>query len=112
MTYRSDLDALEARHASLEADAGAAIKSRDAAKRMLDEARAKTRLPVLDNIRVAAPCNADWNDMTGDDRVRHCGSCSKKVYNLSDMATKHRRCSSSARASCACATTSATTARS
>jgi len=42
-------------------------------------------LPVLDNIRVASPCTADWNQMTGDDRVRHCGQCEKNVYNLSGM---------------------------
>ncbi len=44
-----------------------------------------TRLPVLQNIEVAAPCSADWNDMTGDDRVRFCGDCKLNVYNLSAM---------------------------
>jgi hypothetical protein len=39
----------------------------------------------LENIRVAAPCRADWNHMEGDDRVRHCQSCAKNVYNLSEM---------------------------
>jgi hypothetical protein len=42
-------------------------------------------LPVLDNIRVAAPCTAAWDDMKGGDRVRFCGSCKKDVYNLSAM---------------------------
>src|SRR5262249_26070513 len=28
---------------------------------------------------------ADWNQMTGDDRTRHCGACQKNVYNLSGM---------------------------
>jgi len=40
---------------------------------------------VLDNIRVATPCRKDWNEMTGDERVRHCGDCNKHVYNLSGM---------------------------
>ena len=31
-----------------------------------------TKLPLLARIRVATPCTADWNAMTGDDRVRHC----------------------------------------
>jgi hypothetical protein len=45
-----------------------------------------TRLPVLlENLRIATPCNADWDDMTGDDRVRFCGRCEKNVYNLSAM---------------------------
>ncbi len=44
-----------------------------------------TRLSVLQNIEVAAPCSADWNDMTGDDRVRFCGDCQLNVYNLSAM---------------------------
>ncbi len=44
-----------------------------------------TRLRVLQNIEVAAPCSAEWNDMTGDDRVRFCGDCKLNVYNLSAM---------------------------
>lgn len=39
----------------------------------------------LDNIRVASPCNARWNDMAGDERARFCGQCSKNVFNLSAM---------------------------
>lgn len=39
----------------------------------------------LDNIRVASPCNADWDEMFGDERKRHCGACSKNVYNLSNL---------------------------
>ena len=39
----------------------------------------------LDVIDVAAPCDADWEAMTGDDRVRHCGDCKMNVYNLSEM---------------------------
>ena len=37
----------------------------------------------LDAIAVASPCTADWNAMTGDERVRHCGLCNNKVYALS-----------------------------
>ena len=40
---------------------------------------------ALDNIHVASPCSADWNEMFGDDRKRHCGSCKLNVYNLSGM---------------------------
>jgi hypothetical protein len=39
----------------------------------------------LENIRIASPCRADWNDMTGDERVRTCAACAKPVFNLSEM---------------------------
>lgn len=39
----------------------------------------------LDKVRVAAPCNADWEAMIGNDRSRFCGQCSLHVYNLSSM---------------------------
>lgn len=46
----------------------------------------ETRFPtLLDNLRVAAPCSADWNSMTGDDRKRFCSSCNQNVYNVSSM---------------------------
>ena len=41
------------------------------------------------NVRVASPCTAEWSAMAPVDadaeRVRHCGSCNKNVYNLSQM---------------------------
>ncbi len=40
---------------------------------------------MLENLRVAKPCGADWNAMTGDERVRMCNLCSMNVYNLSAM---------------------------
>src|SRR5688500_3810491 len=42
-------------------------------------------LPTLDQIQIASPCHASWDDMRGDDRVRFCGYCQLNVYNLSDM---------------------------
>ena len=39
----------------------------------------------LDDIRVATPCNALWDNMQGNDTVRFCQTCSKNVYNLSEM---------------------------
>jgi hypothetical protein len=45
-----------------------------------------TKLPLLlESIRIATPCRADWDDMVGDERVRFCGKCQKNVYNLSEM---------------------------
>jgi hypothetical protein len=40
---------------------------------------------LLGNLRVAAPCSADWNSMTGDDRKRFCSACNQNVYNVSSM---------------------------
>ncbi|XXY46220.1 hypothetical protein WME91_40090 [Sorangium sp. So ce269] len=34
---------------------------------------------------MASPCNASWDEMAGDDRVRFCQRCEKNVYNLSEM---------------------------
>ena len=55
--------------------------------------RAKKTLPILnslDDVRIASPCDADWDGMkpvTADDgaRARFCGSCEKNVYDLSAM---------------------------
>lgn len=85
MTYRDDLTALSARHTALEHEVAVKTRELDQASRLLEEATARARLPVLANIRVASPCSADWAQMTGDDRSRHCGDCKKHVYNLSDM---------------------------
>jgi hypothetical protein len=52
---------------------------------MVEEANARARLPVLADIRIAAPCKADWNAMTGDDRARLCHHCDKHVFDLSEM---------------------------
>lgn len=42
----------------------------------------------LNNINVASPCSADWNEMYGDGRKRFCGDCKLNVYNLSGMTTE------------------------
>ena len=39
----------------------------------------------LNNIRIASPCSANWDEMYGNDRMRHCGQCKLNVYNLSGM---------------------------
>jgi hypothetical protein len=43
---------------------------------------------MLDRIRIASPCSADWDLMNGDDQVRFCSHCEKHVYNLSAMSRK------------------------
>lgn len=39
----------------------------------------------INSIRVAMPCSAGWETMSGDERVRHCGSCKLNVYNITEM---------------------------
>jgi hypothetical protein len=40
---------------------------------------------MLDQIKIASPCSADWDQMEGNARVRFCGECKKIVFNLSAM---------------------------
>lgn len=54
--------------------------------------RPRGPLPLLQQVKVASPCPAEWNEMIGvegtrGDRVRFCLSCEKNVYNLSAMST-------------------------
>ncbi len=46
-------------------------------------AMVNTSLP--DRIRVGSPCNARWEDMRGDDRIRFCDQCQLNVYNFSEL---------------------------
>jgi hypothetical protein len=85
MSYRDDLDALAQRCQTAEQALSTATKDLDDARRLFTDAQARRRLPVLENIQVAAPCHADWNKMSGDERSRHCAECDKDVYNLSGM---------------------------
>jgi hypothetical protein len=39
----------------------------------------------LANVRIAAPCPASWENMAGDDRVRHCALCDLNVYNFAEL---------------------------
>ncbi len=43
------------------------------------------REDLLNNLRVASPCDASWDEMRGSDKVRHCNQCRLNVYNLSAM---------------------------
>jgi hypothetical protein len=44
-------------------------------------------MPKLPQIAIATSCPAKWEDMTGDDRVRHCDLCQRNVYNLTALTT-------------------------
>jgi hypothetical protein len=85
MAYRDDVTALAARHTALSQELAEKQREVVDTRNLLEQARARLRLPVLENLRVASPCTADWNKMTGDERARHCGDCQKTVYNLSGL---------------------------
>ena len=53
MSYRNDLDALAARHDALEAEVAETTRERDRVADLLADAKARAKLPVLPNIRVA-----------------------------------------------------------
>jgi hypothetical protein len=101
--YRDELDALRERKDSLAAELSRlrartaeldALRAKEAelagelagVERRIHERGATRRvLPMLEQVRVASPCNASWDEMVGDERVRFCLSCEKNVYNLSAM---------------------------
>jgi hypothetical protein len=102
MPYRADVDALEARAAVLERELAALReRAREAAAlkqtehelerdlvetRRLLAASASSRVASrLDDVKIATPCHARWDDMIGDDKIRFCGKCQKDVFNLSAM---------------------------
>ncbi len=39
----------------------------------------------IEDVRIAAPCPMSWNDMEGDDHVRVCRQCDKKVYDFTTL---------------------------
>jgi hypothetical protein len=95
MSYRDTAESLRAYRDRVAAELAEARRSAvkvDALEKELAETEALLRkavgaraLPVLEDVRIAAPCRARWEEMTGDDRVRFCGQCQMNVYNLSAM---------------------------
>jgi hypothetical protein len=39
----------------------------------------------IDGLRIASPCPANWEQMTGDDRARLCALCNLQVYNIARL---------------------------
>ncbi len=44
--------------------------------------------PVIDELEIVSPCSMNWDSMEGDDKIRHCESCDKSVFNLAQMTRK------------------------
>lgn len=77
MAYRDEVVALEERRKRLASELKEVDEHLRAAK--------KRALPLLDRVRIPAPCPVPWDTMIGDDKVRFCTRCSKSVFNLSAM---------------------------
>lgn len=101
MPYRDDRPALEARREDLRREIAemstraeslrAVVRDQEAAERELSALEARLarmdarRASLLDDIRIASPCTARWDDMKGDDRARFCPQCQKSVYDISAL---------------------------
>jgi len=46
----------------------------------------KSDAELINKIKIATPCTADWDSMTGDERKRFCGQCKLNVYNVEKLA--------------------------
>jgi hypothetical protein len=44
-----------------------------------------------ESLPIAQPCDADWEQMDGDESVRFCHRCAKHVHNLSAMSEADAR---------------------
>ena len=40
---------------------------------------------MLPEIKIASPCSVPWEQMAGDNRIRHCSQCNLNVHNFSEM---------------------------
>ena len=49
-----------------------------------------TRTPqqIVNSLRIASPCEVPWSSMAGDDRMRHCAQCDRKVYMVARMSAE------------------------
>jgi hypothetical protein len=95
MAYRDDPEPLKAQEAALTSELSSLHVREQDVRRALEETheeiRRKRALPMLDDVRVASPCSASWDEMVGDERVRSCDRCEKSVYNVSAMTRDEAR---------------------
>lgn len=40
---------------------------------------------TLENFEVPQPCSMNWDEMPGNEEIRHCDKCQHQIYNLSEM---------------------------
>jgi hypothetical protein len=49
------------------------------------ELGSRRRLQLLQDVRIASPCDERWDDMTGNAAIRFCARCRQNVYDVSAM---------------------------
>ncbi len=106
MPFRDDLSALETRRETLQAELAQVQEQKrqlaglEAREKQLQQSLEATeavldgmgrrgasggKRSLLDNVSIASPCPASWDNMQGNGRVRFCLQCEKNVYNLAAM---------------------------
>ena len=91
--YRDARDVLLAKRRRVLASLAQAERAAEQATSLRDElAYVESSLrtsaaSMLERVRIATPCRERWDDMVGDDVVRHCARCRKDVYDLASMTT-------------------------
>lgn len=100
MAYRADRAAIEHQLASLKSEvvalASAQLEAIELEARMiaLETEIARTeaalrderpRLPILERLAVAGPCDQPWSQMKGTASIRRCEVCDQRVFNLEAM---------------------------
>ena len=95
--YRNQRQALRERRGSLEAERDGLTPEIERLRALKERANALEReIERIDRelseaeewksrLRIASPCTARWEEMIGNDQVRHCTQCRKSVYNLDGM---------------------------
>ncbi len=48
----------------------------------------RTPQQIVNDLRIASPCDVPWSSMDGDDRTRHCGQCDRKVHNVARLSAE------------------------
>jgi hypothetical protein len=95
MPFRSRPEALHQREEQLVADLRQLGEQAKDIESKLAHVRAllasPDNQPALDDLAAASPCDARWEAMAGDERVRHCGACRKNVYNLEALTRREAR---------------------
>ncbi|MFK7989500.1 MAG: hypothetical protein AB8I08_26020 [Sandaracinaceae bacterium] len=91
MRAQGPIDALLARRDALlprlaeQPDDPALVDAWRVLREEIEAKRGEVAQRLVDRIRIAAPCPADWASMAGGERVRRCGSCDKNVYSLDGL---------------------------
>jgi hypothetical protein len=85
-TKEEELRALRANEGELRGEL-AAVRARLAAWRREEDAPGRGNPGDLrvEDLRIASPCSASWDDMVGDDKQRFCEECGQSVYNASAL---------------------------